>query len=59
MGDTRRWLDPRTRWTIAVDPPVIGHAARIADNRLTVVTAAVEGRRAYIRGASSLQIIEW
>jgi hypothetical protein len=46
-------------WTIAVEPPALSHAARIADNGLTVVAAAVEGRRAYLRDKDSLQIIEW
>jgi PQQ-like domain len=46
-------------WTIAVDPPDFGYAARIADNRLAVVTAAAEGCRVYIRGQTGLQIIEW
>jgi hypothetical protein len=46
-------------WTIPVDPPAFGHAARIADNRLTVVAAAIEGHRAYLRGQASLQLIEW
>lgn len=46
-------------WTIPVGPPAFGHAARIADNRLTVVAAASEGHRAYLRGPASLQLIEW
>jgi hypothetical protein len=46
-------------WTIPVDPPAFGHAARIADNRLTVVAAAIEDHRAYLRGQASLQLIEW
>ena len=46
-------------WTVPVDPPAFGHAARIADNRLTVVAAAINGHRAYLRGHASLQLIEW
>jgi outer membrane protein assembly factor BamB len=46
-------------WTIAVEPPALSHAARIGDNGLTAVAAAVEGRRAYLRDKGSLRIIEW
>jgi hypothetical protein len=48
-----------TSWTIAVEPPALSHAARIADNGLTAVAAAVAGHRAYLRDKASLRIIEW
>jgi hypothetical protein len=47
------------RWSIAVEPPAFGYAARVADNRLAVVAASVAGRRAYLRGRDSLTTIEW
>ena len=50
-------LDPL--WTIAVEPPDLGYTARITDNRLAVVAAAVTGRRAYLRGREQLTTVEW
>ena len=37
-------------WTITVEPPALGYAARIADNRLAVVAAPSRRHRAYLRG---------
>jgi hypothetical protein len=45
-------------WSIAVDPPAVGYAARVADG-LAVVGVTVAGRRACLRSDTSLQIIEW
>jgi hypothetical protein len=43
---------------IAADRPVLGHAARTADDQLTVVAADAEGRRAYLRSDGARQVIE-
>lgn len=50
-------LDPL--WTIAVEPPDLGYAARIADSRLAVVAASAAGHRVYLRGRDRLATIEW
>jgi hypothetical protein len=50
-------LDPL--WTIAVEPPDLGYAARIADSRLAVVAATVAEHQAYLRGRGGLTTIEW